>query len=689
MPTPVFTETSKPSLIQRMARKVFGWALGQDFLDPNITPSNDTPVRRTPRVIKKVALEHTGFHGLRHRSFGDFEGPAWDLSEIGRAVDTESIIATSVRKHLSAIMREDWTLKGKNKRALSAVQRRIDEMSLAMGMPFGQIVRNLANDLVQYSNAALTIIRSENNHPRRRTRRTVQGQVLFPIVGVQVIDITTMKVRRDKNGNVDRWLQEISNVGTKEFPPHNIIHIFYNRRTGFQFAPPWFLPALDDIRAYRRMEELAEVVTHKHAFPFFHFKVGSPEQPAEEYDDGSSEIDDVKGELETMPVEGAMVTSHRVEADVVSLKTEAMDLTPMLEYWRRRSLGGVNLSEMDIGIADTANKATAIQGNRNLIEQAKDFQQVLSEALSFYLILQLLEEEGFDLTPENMVFFVFPEIDIERRQAIENHYTDLFLKNVITHDEVRSKLNAEPFEGDQIEGTNLEMFDIPRIEAEAKAKATVAAAAAAARPAPGGNSVANKNRPANQNGRKPARTTPVNDSMSSFERLMFSAWVQASKTSDAVPDRIESGIRSVCDVIMSHAGTEMSVGMENYADRFGGVFYVGDNVKNYYRARCVEPLLWAIQDRLQEIANYSDEELNMARIQSIFDAGWKLIRSAGNSCIELAQPYGWLKAAQIDRKKVIEGATDSGNARISVFDIDSSDLRTLQEILNTGLPVAT
>ena len=126
---------------------------------------------------------------------------------------------------------------------------------------------------------------------------------------------------------------------------------------------------------------------------------------------------------------------------------------------------------------------------------------------------------------ENRVYLRFKEIDQETRIAKENHLCDLFLKNVVTHSEVRIESGRQPFIGegwptgtsksnmftkgdgdwdntnygkierDKIILQSLDEPGTPDSVAEVKSRASANTAKSA-----GGNAVANKNQPQNQHG---------------------------------------------------------------------------------------------------------------------------------------------------------------------------------------------
>ena len=97
-------------------------------------------------------------------------------------------------------------------------------------------------------------------------------------------------------------------------------------------------------------------------------------------DDGTSEIDIVRGEVENLPAEGGIVTSHRVESDTLGDKTALLNVEPYMKYFEERVMGGLRLSDVDLGRV-SASKASATTVSQGLQDSARDFQAVLSDVL--------------------------------------------------------------------------------------------------------------------------------------------------------------------------------------------------------------------------------------------------------------------------------------------------------------------
>jgi hypothetical protein len=192
------------------------------------------------------------------------------------------------------------------------------------------------------------------------------GKTLDPIAGVFVLDPTTLSVKVDKYGSPRKWQQTVegtAGIGAvdsaqrRRFNPEDIVFVTMDKNTGFSFGTPYILPVLDDVRALRRLEELAVMLASKEVFPLYHYKIGTDALPAMRLEGGGDEVDLVRGEVQNMPLQGNLITSHRHEVSLVSREGAALDINPFLEYFESRVMGGLRLSPLDLGRGGSANRA--------------------------------------------------------------------------------------------------------------------------------------------------------------------------------------------------------------------------------------------------------------------------------------------------------------------------------------------
>lgn len=440
---------------------------------------------------------------LIHNSRGSiirdaFSRPEYDLAEIAKARDTEAYVRLSFDQLKTRILREPWSLRSRNDETVAYVLSRIREAELASNTSFNQLLRQVVVNLVQYSNAFIIKVRDAEFSSGEVVRR--YGRDLAPVIAFFSADPTTMEPKRDSLGNILQWRQYIPGVGEKFFRKENVIHIAYDRQDGFVFGTPWIIPALDDIRALRRLEELIELLVGKQIFPLFHYKVGTEELPAEEYDDGTSEVDVVRNAVEAMPTEGCIVTSERHTIQAIS--ADAIDAKPYLEYFESRVLSGLRISNVDSGRGDTSNRATAGFLSAAKDDLAKDMQDVLTDFFMLYLFDELLEEGGYPLTEDNRVSIVWPPIDPEEQRKREAHVNLLYQSNLISEPEARMAINKQPITEEQRKEMFFELITKPQIELQGDIKLQQLAASA---------SLKAKNQPSNQHGTKSTASRPKND----------------------------------------------------------------------------------------------------------------------------------------------------------------------------------
>jgi len=470
--------------------------------------------QRAKMLGKVRTYEYKGNTTLFDRS--NFVDPAYDLAEISRVVDIEPYIAQSVRKQREQILKEGYQITGPDQDMVAYVKQRLFEIALLTEIPTEQWIRELINNLITFHNGFLIIRRDENRSTGSKIKYF--GKDLMPIAGIFVGDPTSMQVKVDKYGTPKRWAQklinDVGNPAEKEFPVEDVIHVTMDRKPGYTFGTPYILPVLDDIRALRKLEELAITVISKEAFPLMHYKVGTPEHPAMIFEDGTgSEIDQVLGAVSSLPAHGYVVTSERHEITLISKQGSIIDMAPYIQYFESRVMAGLRLSPLDLGRGSTANKGTATNINQNLQDSAKDYQTAVSDTLTHRLIIPLLLEGGFDVTPDNMVRVTFETINKEEERAHQNHGLQMYMGNAIGQSEFRHKyLKMPPVSEEQ----KPDMFLHHQTEAQikvVKSKPVTGGGGSSSSNSLGGvmGQIGNRAKPANQYGSKPKSKITAND----------------------------------------------------------------------------------------------------------------------------------------------------------------------------------
>jgi hypothetical protein len=486
---------SQNNTVQRMS--------SSDLVQDKRSAKVEAEVKRS-RVNPKSLSYNVSLQNFSLRS-ADFDDCEFDLSEITRAIDTDAYVSQSVRKKKEACIKNGFFWEGKNPETVQYIKDRVRDAAMVSDQPFDLYVEESIDQITAYNQTFTELVRDED--ACRGEKHKLNGKSLKPIAAIFSTDPTSMKIKRNKNGVPQKYRQEITGTGNKkEWKTSEIVHMFKDKRKGFAFAVPEILPVLDDVRALRRLEQIAEMLGHKNAFPLLHMKIGSDEMPcSEDSIDGQTEITKGQTAMQDLPANGFAVTSERYEITAIDVDG-GVNIAEYLKYFEKRVLSGLNISDIDIGRGDTANRGTATTMSKNLVNAAKSIQKCFELFFNFKIVNQWLREGGFDIDEENVVFFKFNEIDPDTKQAEENHAQAMFEGNTWTRSECRAKMGKEPFTDEELQDTFLHLITLTTLDSETESQIKVAkespqptASGGTKSPNPGkGNSKKNSNSGKNQ-----------------------------------------------------------------------------------------------------------------------------------------------------------------------------------------------
>lgn len=423
-------------------------------LNASINTDNQVVIRRNPQRIKRSRPF------IRPLNRDTIEGPR-DLESIWKAYNAEAYLHLAVNKHVSLGVKGGWDILGTNTQAVKYLQKRLKEIFIQTNISTNQLIRIIMRDLVLYGNAFLVKVRdSEGSSGNPITKN---GKLLEPIAAYFPQNPRTMKAEKTKTGKLKAWRQGDPDEGDQDaidaavrkvfesqkllqkddftiYPLSDVVHFHYNREAGFIFGQPIWLPALQDIISLRRLEEDAENLVRRNAFPIIHYRIGNETYPAEQ-----DEINSRANELDELEPGEFIVSDSREEIDVAST-AGGVDATPYLSYFEERVFAGLNLSPVEVGRGGTVNKSTATQIARQRIEQVKDFQEVVEDTVLNFMFYELLSEANdikLQTLDEDEIRLKFREIDKQTQIEMENHAADLYTKNVIPFSEVRSRMDLK------------------------------------------------------------------------------------------------------------------------------------------------------------------------------------------------------------------------------------------------------
>lgn len=474
--------------------------------------------KKKPVIASKVSNAGVAYGVLGPtQSRTSFQVAEYNLGEISKVMDIESYVRQAFNKHVELCLKEGYDITSRNEEATNYIKRRLREMAEVSGLTFDMMLRSITQNIVAYSNAFLVKVRDYKRSSGVPVQR-IAGPSLPPVAAYFPMDPTSLRIKRDFHGKILKYWQRIpGNPIMPQFIPENIIHIYYDKKEGFAFGTPYIVPVLDDIRSLRRMEENVEMLITQHLFPLYHYIVGTENAPAEIYEDGTTEVDVIKEQIEKMPTEGSIVTPERHEIKNLGAEGKALQADDYLKYFERRVLAGLGISDIALGRGDTANRATAATIDKSMTDRCKDFQDVIETFINELMFKELLFEGGFviDEKEDNFVKLRFREIDIDFMLKVQNHSVFKYEHHAITETEMREEISRDPLSDEQRNLMYFELVQKPNAIIAARDEPFTAAAKQAVKAGgsaePGSKATNNKEKPTNQHGTKPAKTSQKKD----------------------------------------------------------------------------------------------------------------------------------------------------------------------------------
>ena len=385
--------------------------------------------------IKGLWVKAVGFSG--ENDSGDFQDPEYDLATIKEACAADSYLAVAVQKYSQLIFKAGYSIVSDNENAAEYIRQRIRYMSFATKTPMDILFQGIAEDLVRYSNAFLVKSRVDTAQ-----LGGIQAQGVYdtkPVGGYFRVDPTTMKIKRDKNGTVKNYQQEVGN-NNKSFKDLDVIHFYIDRDGNAAFGQPRLSAALEDVKMLRKIEGNSLAQIYRYANPITQVKIGLEDPEGWATD---QEITDARKELEKMNSDGLIVTNERTNILSIGAEGEALDITKYMEYFEKRVFSALNVSASMMGRGGAKQDAETMEEQEH--DTVKFFQRQIATFIEQEMFLEMLLEGGFDPigNADDIVRFKFEEISLETRVKKETHALNLFQGNLIPFEEARVRIGKD------------------------------------------------------------------------------------------------------------------------------------------------------------------------------------------------------------------------------------------------------
>lgn len=415
------------------------------FWKPNIPEFKEAGAASTPKQssggsspafsqddIKKFTIKAIG----RSAQSNDLTAAEYSLTEIQNAIKSDSYIKRFVTDYSQLIFKAGYNIVGENDAAAEYIRKRLRLMSFMTNESFDNLMIEIGNDLVAYSNAFLVKSRTDFNGINLSDLTINPVYDNKAVGGYFRIDPSTIEIQRDTNGAIKTYQQTLGN-DTVKFKPTDVIHFYIDKEPSNAFGTPRIASALEDVKMLRRIEGNVERLIYRCLFPITQMKVGIPQQGMMATD---QEIKEAQQVVEQLVDDGLIITNEKVEFKNLGANNVALNAEPYLNYFEKRVFSALYLSTSMMGRGGVKQDADSME--EQVHDAVKYFQKSISNFIQNNLFNELLLEGGFNpiLNEGDIVYFVFNEINLETKVKVENHYLNQYQGNAITFEELRQEL---------------------------------------------------------------------------------------------------------------------------------------------------------------------------------------------------------------------------------------------------------
>lgn len=412
----------------------------------------DRSPAKISNLVKKVVLSTNGSSSKWGGTRIGWVEPDYDFKIIEKAVSTDSYLSRAITKYNNLLWKNGYSILTDNQEILKYIRQRMVLHTFTTGEPFNIFLERLSKDLIKYHNVLIYIKRIDPSDigplGKKLLKKLTPLDGQYPAVAYELVPVTTIKVEKDEKNNVKNWKQEIPGIKPKEYAKNEIIHVRIGAGSGKLWGDPFVRPVIDDVKAYRQLEEDAILISHQMVEPKLAYKVGNVSLPQTIIDLDDDQIEEIATALQFSLENGAIVMPGSHDISVLDTKN-AQDITNYMVSLKSRIFGGLGLSPVHFGEAGDANRSVTDRLDVQLYDDVKAYQRVISAYITYFIFAEWLAEAGFDIDfsingGEQWAEFVFEEIDTDSLIKKQNHFVSLWVQNAIGHDELRKELGRLP-----------------------------------------------------------------------------------------------------------------------------------------------------------------------------------------------------------------------------------------------------
>lgn len=411
-----------------------------DELAPNFVQSKSINLRR------KNPAQNYRFTG----SWIDYNQikEEYKFNQLLTAEDVDGYLKRANFRKTALMVTKKWSLKGPED-LVNYIKLRFKELSHNQQLPIDNLISDICMDLIRTSNAFLAK-RRDVRLSTGKARIAFAGsrkRVLEPVAGYFRLDPSRLTPTYEKETGIqDGWDYRSLNGDIENFPLYNVVHFHFDKRPGKIFGTPVTLPALDDIRALRRLEENLEILVFQYIFPLFMVTVGDIENPPQMLPNGTSELDLVASQIEAMATEGGLAISGRWKIDLLQIK-ELLPLQEYITHFKQRIFTSLGVSGLDMGEPSTANRSTSDTLSSMIEDDVTLYQFYFENQFNHEIVNELLLESPKKINimdEKSIVSLKFNPINTDRKIKEQNHSALMYQMNGISHSEMREMFGMHP-----------------------------------------------------------------------------------------------------------------------------------------------------------------------------------------------------------------------------------------------------
>lgn len=459
----------------------------------DVLPSDLEQVLSTEpgKQIKPIGIKLRKLFDIVSRSLSNDNvyRSTYDFERIANIYQKEPYMMRAVNYYIESVLREGSKIVGTDPSFVDYILVRLKQMEIVSEQDIRQVYRQMLLSLLLFGNVIISKRRNTDACSGNAYTR-FDGKNFEPVAGYFVEDPRTIVIEKSETGKLiyrrtsqqavaklSYSYREFGNrmvipfgaaVLEKDrvFQKEDIIHIKYHPLPGDMWGCPPFLGALDDMVTLRAIEECAELQVYQYGHPLIHVGVGTDKLPGKD-----EEIIAIQNEVESMEGNGMLVTSHRVKMENVTGKGAGLDLTKYLEYFKKRVFSGLNVDGNIMGEGETANKESSNvidKSHGGFVVELQTHMKMGHDAM----ITDYKYEFGLNIRqffePRYEVHAEYPEVDLNSKIALENHYINAFAQNAITRSELRKEMGRNAMSEEEQSDTFNELITLKNTEVEAE-----------------------------------------------------------------------------------------------------------------------------------------------------------------------------------------------------------------------------